>query len=345
MVRNAAAWTADLLAVIAATALAHLVAVELGVQSSLVRTVLLAPVILFGPGYALVSTLYPERRAPGPTDLSAGTPDAVTKPSPRSLPPTVAGRVALSVAASLAIVASYALLAAHTVGVASTLVFSATAATTAGLSLLALARRANLEEGARFTVSEFDPGVPFGAKPDSLGRGGSGNGRVANVALVVGVLALLGTTAATAAFATTAAPGSAADDDVTEFYLTTPDGNGSFTAGDYPREFPADDGEPVVARIDNHGERATTYTVVASVQRVEPGDGDVEVLEQRELARAEVTVAAGETASVEHEPAPSLTGDDLRLVYFLYEGDAPATPSTESAYRVVHYGITVNGGR
>ncbi|MFC3476706.1 DUF1616 domain-containing protein [Halobacterium litoreum] len=338
MVRNAAAWTADLVAVLAATALAHVAVLELGVQSPLVRTALLAPVVLLGPGYALVSTLYPERREPGPTDKPAGSPAAVSKPSTRSLPPTVAGRVALAVAASLVLVASFALVAAYTVGIDSALVFSATTAATAGLSLLALARRANLDERARFTVAEFDAGLPFGARSDSLGRESGGRGRVANLALAVGVLALLGTTA----FAATAAP---ADDDVTEFYLATPDGDGSFTADDYPREFPADDGEPVVARIGNHGGGDATYTVVATVQRVDTGDGGVEVLEQRELARADATVAAGETASVEHEPAPDLTGDDLRLVYFLYEGDAPATPSADSAHRVVHYGITVDGGR
>lgn len=339
MVRNAAAWTADLIAVLAVTALAHVVAVELGVQSPLVRTALLAPVILLGPGYALISSLYPERRAPSPTDKSTGTPDAVSSPSSRSLPPTIAGRIGLAVAASLVIVASFALAAAYTVGVNSTLVFSATTATTAGFSLLALARRANLDEQARFTVAEFDAGIPFGPRSSTLRGNGGGSGHVANVVLVVGVLALVATTV----FAASAAP---ADDAVTEFYLVTPDGDGSFTADNYPREFPADDGEPVVARISNHGGSEATYTVVATIQRVDTDSGDgVEVFEQRELARANATIAPGETASVTHEPAPDMTGENLRLTYFLYEGDAPTTPSADSAHRVVHYGISVDGGR
>jgi len=334
MVRTTAAWTADLVCLLALVAVADVLIVVAGVTAPFVRIALLAPLVLLGPGYALVAVLYPERRVPGPTDPAPGNAAAVAKPSPRHLPPTVAGRVGLAVAASLVIVPALALFTVQTGGLSAERVLLGISAVTAGGALLALSRRAAVEPESRFSVAAFHPGVPFGPRRSRIGRSESGRGRVANLALAVGVVALVVATA----FAATAMTGSS----FTEFYVGTHADSG-FTASDYPRDFPADAGKPVVARVGNHEGHDQSYTVVLAVQHVRSDGSSLSVVDQRVLDSQEVTVGTGDTASVRFTPDPGPGGNDRRLVFLLYRGDAPSAPSMSSAYRVVHYAIT--GGR
>ena len=67
----------------------------------------------------------------------------------------------------------------------------------------------------------------------------------------------------------------------------------------------------------------------------------VRVDEEHELFRVRQRVADNETWHYRYTVTPTLTGERLRLVYLLYRGDAPATPSAESAYREVHLWVNV----
>jgi uncharacterized membrane protein len=71
----------------------------------------------------------------------------------------------------------------------------------------------------------------------------------------------------------------------------------------------------------------------------------VAVLEQAELQRFSQRVGANETWHRNHTVTPTLEGERLRLVYLLYMGAPPDTPTTENAYREVHLWVNVSGAR
>ena len=57
-------------------------------------------------------------------------------------------------------------------------------------------------------------------------------------------------------------------------------------------------------------------------------------------AVAEACIPAEETLA---RVAPTATGEDLRLTYYLYRGDAPSDPSEGSAYRTLSLWVDVSG--
>ncbi len=155
--------------------------------------------------------------------------------------------------------------------------------------------------------------------------GGTGTSAVTGVLLVVSVLFFL----STVGFALSGSPGGEA---YTEFYLLTENESGDLVASDYPTERVGDGEIRLAAGIGNNEGETTTYAIVAEEQRVDNGS----VVEEREVFRTRQTVGAGENATVRHRVVTRLSGDDVRLRYFLYRGDAPADATAESAYRTVH---------
>ncbi|MDG5819719.1 DUF1616 domain-containing protein [Natronococcus sp. A-GB7] len=84
--------------------------------------------------------------------------------------------------------------------------------------------------------------------------------------------------------------------------------------------------ESIAIGVDNHADEERTYTVVALEQELENGTVDGE----RELHRFGVEVGQGETAALEHDLEPTVSGDG-RLVWLLYTGDVPDEPSSDTA--------------
>lgn len=153
------------------------------------------------------------------------------------------------------------------------------------------------------------------------------------------LLAVVVAAAATMAFAI-AAPQDG--EQTTSLALLGENESGSLVAGDYPRTLTADGNESFVVEVTNREGERTSYTVVATLQRVEPNG--TAVTAQRELTRFQGTVDAGQQWRQTHTVEPTLTGQRLRLVYLLYEDDAPANPDIESAYRSVYVWVSVSSG-
>ena len=81
-----------------------------------------------------------------------------------------------------------------------------------------------------------------------------------------------------------------------------------------------------------------SYTVVVQLERV---GADGAVVDRIELDRLSATVAPGERWTRQHEVTPTTTGEDLRLSYLLFVGDAPADPTREDARHATHVWVTV----
>jgi uncharacterized membrane protein len=125
------------------------------------------------------------------------------------------------------------------------------------------------------------------------------------------------------------------------FSLLAADESGSFVADDYPDELVLGEEEQLAVGIANDHPGAVTYTVVVELQAVETAGQSATVLEETELERLQVEVGSGEERQVPHTVTPTMTGEDLRLQYYLYEGDAPADATAQTADRRLFLWVTV----
>ncbi|GGN09799.1 DUF1616 domain-containing protein [Halarchaeum nitratireducens] len=111
--------------------------------------------------------------------------------------------------------------------------------------------------------------------------------------------------------------------------LTT--GDGGAVAGGYPGE-----NETLSVGVTNHGTGTATYTLVVQRQRV-AAENATRVLARDEVRRETLTVPAGETRRRSSAVAdgPGRT----RVVYLLYDGGVPTTPTASNADRETHVWI------
>jgi uncharacterized membrane protein len=114
--------------------------------------------------------------------------------------------------------------------------------------------------------------------------------------------------------------------------------DGEFVTDDYPDDLAVGETAEMAVLIENNEGEPTEYSVVARFERVE--DGTVTAVE--EAGEFTVTVASGETAVESHSVTRSMTGDDVRLRFFLYRGEPPTDlGGAETAYRSVHVWVDV----
>ena len=317
----------DVRVILAFLIVVNLSIVVLGVESPPVRVALSAPLLLFLPGYVLVNTLFPRTTVLARSQRSGGW-----SPIPQQYcaldGPERAG---LSFGMSLAVLPLFALV----VGV-SRWPYTVTVIVP-GLSVFVLlgAAASVIRRNAVRPEERFE--TPFRAWAGRLRRfvfaDGLGNTAV-NVALVLSIL--LSVAAVGYAFA---APQDG--ERYSELTLLTQTEDGEYVAGEYPEEFAAGEERELVVGVENREQAETEYTIVVQAERVDASDGSVTVLEANELRRTEVTLDAGERRYDEHAIAPEMTGEDLRLSYYLYRGDAPETADEETAYRHVYVWIDV----
>lgn len=322
-------WYVDLAAVIA---FVGIVAFGLFADvSGLARVVLAAPLVLFLPGYALVSVLYPDEKAgdrrpfDDPQSGLQGTPS-----EGRGI--GAIERFVLSIVASIALVPTVALVSTVTPwGIALRPVLAGLGSVTILLALFGIVARARCPAAARFSPSIRVGSLLFSDRGRSAYD--ATNVTPFNVAIGLGLVLLLASTG----FAIANQP---EPETFTEFAVETENVTGD-TETMYPSSYARGEPQELAVSIENREGRDASYTTVAVLQRVEYADGGVEVLESDELARESIAVPDGEGRSQTLEIAPTMAGDDLRLVLLLYEGDAPADPSTATAYRVVRLPIEV----
>lgn len=278
------------------------------------QTVLGLPLLLFLPGYGLVSALYPQ---------SAGVADWI---------PGVWTRIALGFGASFAMLAPLGLLVAAVGLEYTTLVVAGLAGTIATTGFLVAGRRRHHRpEHARF-------GVSFGrllkTAYASVFEQESRLDAAVNGALALTVLLALATL-------TYAVVGPAAPATFSSLSLLRQNTSGDLVADEYPTTLTVDDDTEYTLEVENHEHENERYTLVAQLQRFD--DSRTRITERSGLGRYTATVPDGESWRVPVSVRPEMAGETLRLTFYLYTGEAPEEPSAQSASEHVFLWVTVTG--
>lgn len=330
---NPFGWIFDLVLLLVAAGLAA-ATVVLGL-GGWIRALIVVPLVVFVPGYALMAALFPaapERESRSFDANRSGLTD------PRSEKGGIDGveRVGFSAVTSIVVVALVAL-AVHfspwpiTVGPVLVGLVGVVVAFTA----LAFVRRATLRDARRYSPAVLAPlaSLPFDRATDRMG---DGRPWAFNVALAVAVLLL----ATSVGYAAINPP---RGDGFTELSVDTPNVTGD-TEALYPETFAAGSSRQLPLLLSNHEHEAVDYEVIVLVQRIERDDAGVSVVEESEAARRTVSLGAGETRNVSVDVGPTMAGDDLRLAVLAYVGDPPGDPGVESARQSLTLPIDVVGG-
>lgn len=182
--------------------------------------------------------------------------------------------------------------------------------------------------GVRYVMSpaDVDAPAPFlrlaGAVADKISAPTSGK-QALNAAVVV-VLLL-----ATANLAVAIASPAESPDYTTAALLTETD-EGELVADGYPDQLRAGETADLVLRVENHESREVNYEVVVQLQRVSD-DGTVTEVSVRD--RFEQTVEPGLAWEQDHRVASDMSGEQVRLAYLIYKGEAPEEPTLDNSYR------------
>lgn len=283
--------------------------------------------VLFVPGYALVSALFPSRAPWGDGQL----PELGEQANARLQDVSSPERIVLSVGLSLGIVPLVGLfLNFVAVSVTSGAVLQALGSITVFLIAVAVYRRLRLPAEERYVA---DPTVLLALSKGWASDAEDSTERVLNILLIIGlVLAMSGIVYAVAA--------PMQGETYTEFYILSENPETSkLTADDYPTEFEPGSVNSIYVGIKNAEQRTVTYTVVVELQRFQDRDEQSVLVQETELDRFQATLADNETYLQEHDVQPTIRGESLRLTFMLYQDTPPDDPEIENAYRHLHIWI------
>lgn len=320
----------DLLAVVAYAVVA---AVVLAVGDPLppaIRVPIALPLLLFVPGYAVVTALLPAR-----FDSARSSKHDLGDSGPLGAGDglTALERLTLAIVASLAVVPTVTLVANALVGVSLVPVLvGLVLVTLLAVVLAATRRRAAVASGRARQPAGSEVTLP---RPTELIPGDA----LTLAAICIAVL-LLGTSAAVAFTGAT-------DDTTTELAIGTESG-GEFVAEDYPETLVTNETATLDVAIEQSGADEREYEAVVALDRVTTGEDEATVLETTELDRFQTTVEPDER-TVETVDLVLEDGDgavvegsgDHRIAVLLYETDAPDEPDHETAHRTVTLPIEV----
>ncbi|GAA0220545.1 DUF1616 domain-containing protein [Halobaculum roseum] len=337
---------ADLAAVVAAVALTVVAVFTPGLDETPLRVIVGLPFVLFVPGYALIAALFPEAGS-GPTDdrdpdgsvdgdadaeaEAADAADVAAGPADESGIDGIE-RVALSFGTSIAVVPLIGLVLNFTpFGIRLVPIVASVGGVTLVLTAVAARRRRALPEDERFRVPYRRWASDARAElfePDTR------TDAALNVLLAISVVIAVSSVGYAVAVPKQG-------ESFSEFYLLTEGEDGELVADDYPTEFTQGEPQSLVVGVSNHEHRPVNYTVVAAIQRVEVSNNSTTVTDSSRLRQWRVELADNETWQLRHTVAPEMTGDRLRLTYFLYTGDPPETLRADTAYRELHLWVNV----
>lgn len=295
------------------------------------RVLLAIPFVLVLPGYALVSLLFPDETSgeyrPFDDEKTGLQSALLVEGGLESIE-----RLILSIVMSVALVSAITLISSATPrGIVLETVLWGIALTTAVLALLAIVARYRCPRERRYVPSVTVESFFFvRRRPDPYG---STDPRPFNVAIVVGLLLLVASTG----FALANPP---VGDGFTEFYVETDDVSGDVDTI-YETTYTVGDTGELPVTIANEEGRELSYTTVVLLQEVRYDGDDVTVDDEERLTTDTVTVSSGETETQTLEVTPTTTGEDLRLLVLLYEGEPPDQPGEDDAYRVIRLPIDV----
>lgn len=279
--------------------------------------------VIFAPGYALVSALFPKQNANEGsfTDIRA----EVTGVDGRI---TVVERLLLSVALSVCLVPLFGLgLGLLQMEIQTSTSMGAVGIMTVSLTLVAFIRRRQVQPRER-----FDPKIGAFLRSVLAQRQNQKSPLV--VLLVTGFVIAGGGIGVAVLDADRG-------EDFTEFSLLTEDPEtGELVADQYPEELTENGSEQIHVEITNNEGETIEYSVVVLLQSFDEA-GQIQATET--LDRFRTTVRPNETRREQRTVQPELTGEDLRLTYLLYIDSPPEgePPSTEDAYRQIHIWVDV----
>jgi uncharacterized membrane protein len=310
-------------AFVVACALALSVAVTTLSAGHPVRVLVTLPTLLLAPGYTATLAVFPGTE-PSTDDSAIGR--------VRSMPDRPAGldgveRAALSFGLSVASLPLVAMgLALGDIGFDTMPVIGGVATLTAALLTVGLIRRYCAPPTFRYAPS---PRALYTRIADLTAPGSTET--MLNVALVL---------AAASAIATLGIAVSAPQDGAsyTQVNLLTENVDGDRAAVDYPTNLTRNETGETRLEVVNHEDGPTPFTVVVRLQQVGAGGT---VTARSELDRFEIDTEPETTTRVRHEFQISRVGEDQRVAYLLYRGDAPAEPAIDSAYRKVYLWVDV----
>lgn len=293
--------------------------VFLHVESTVVRTLVGGPLVFFLPGYVAVAAAFPGRqptRADGATGALARATSAASTSGF-----TWFERTALAFGVSVALVPLLALAVSLALGGFSP---TSTVAVLTGFvvagALVAAARRLRLPVEQRYRSPHAAWAADLHA---AIFDADSAVDAVLTVALAASVILAVSTMAYAMA-----APQEG--ERYTSLGVYTQNESGDLVASGYPSNVSVGEPANLTAVVENHEHERTEYALVVELQRV---DGDGSVTEDEVLNRTTLALDANENWQRQLAPRPSFAGDSLRLTVFLYRGDAPEDPSTDTAYR------------
>lgn len=303
----------DLLCVSLVASAVFVTVLRTGSEYSWLRGVAGLVFVLILPGYALVSATFPGR----PTG------SVVTATTANAYSPGTTERLALSFVFSLTLLPLLAVghglfgITFEPVAVAGSVTFVVIL-----FSVLATLRRFTRPLNERYRppsisrqLHSFRRWVSAGGTADT----------VLSVALAVSIVLAVGTLAIGLTEPTQGGS-------YTSVSLVSEEEDGTAVASNYPTNFTAGEGQNLTVQVENNYETTQRYTTVVELQRVSgQGSSSLDVLDREEIQTESRKVSPNETWSYAHEIEPTMAGSELRLIYYVYQGDAPETPSEDTA--------------
>jgi uncharacterized membrane protein len=344
---------ADLVAMLAVTALVNVAVFAPVIRDTPLRVPLGLAFALFVPGYVFIAALFPEAGESPSSEGSEAADADDTMMADESVRSGIDGieRVALAFGLSIAIVPLIGLVLNFTPwGIRLMPIMLSLSGFTVIAAAVAAHRRWELPVEDRFRVpyrTWYSTGRSELLEPDTRLDGALNVLLVLSIVLAVGVVG----------FAVLSPP---AGEQFSAVYLLTEDDDGEYVADGYPTEFTQGESAEVIVGVDNHEHETTDYTVVAVEQRTETAvnesatetaTDDAEnqttvnettVTEQQELDRFETTLAHNESWHHTHDLEPTMVGDDVRIVWLLFPGDeVPDEPTMDDTEYHVHLWVDV----
>ncbi|WP_435092863.1 DUF1616 domain-containing protein [Halorubrum sp. N11] len=295
-----------------------------------IRAAVTLSILLVLPGYALVTALFPEKDGSTPHPHGRRVPRNLTASlmgeDPVRLSPTV--RFALSVGTSVALLPLLGLLTSAVTGA----ITAETGVITVALFICVVTAVGTVRRLRTPAADRYAPS--FAGKASVIGASVSGRTQresILNVVLGISVLVAVLTTG----FVLTV-PNDGTSYSTAALYGTNDDDE--LVAGNLPAEMTLEQTEEFVFVVDNYHDRSVDYTVVAKLQRQSP---EGTVIAERQLDRFSRTVAADQRWQRSHELSPTFTGERVRVVYLVYEGEPPEAPTRSNADVEVYHRLTV----
>lgn len=319
---------ADLAAAVIVVALTNVAVFAPVIRETPLRIGVGLAFVLFVPGYALIAALFPEAGESPVTD-SDGDAEEMSRSGIDGIE-----RVALSFGLSIAVVPLIGLVLNFTPwGIRLAPIMVAISGFTFAAAAVADHRRRQIPENDRFRVPYRQW---FSAARTELFEPESRTDALLNVLLVASILLATGSVAY-AVFVP------AQGEQFSELYILTEDEDGELVADGYPTEFVQGESKEVILGIGNHEQQPAEYTAVVVEQDVDIVDNETVVREQRELQRFETRLDHNETWHHPHEIAPTIVGNDTRLMWLLYvDSEPPAEPTADNADYSVHLWVDVS---